>query len=39
MCTPNIPSKYLANAIAANAIGAANPTVAETKPAMNPTAG
>src|SRR6516225_11186698 len=31
--------KYSPNAIAASAIGAANPTVAETQPARNPNAG
>ena len=33
------PWKYFPNAIAASAIGAAKPTVAEINPAMKPTAG
>jgi hypothetical protein len=34
-----IALKYSPNAMAANAIGAANPTVAETQPARKPKAG
>ena len=33
------PRKYVPKAMAASAIGAAKPTVAETNPAMNPSAG
>src|SRR5947209_4659718 len=36
---PTTPLKYFPNASAASATGAANPIVAETMPAMNPSAG